>query len=294
MRRSLFWIGCLAWMVWSCVPTRRVNLFQDEYAELDLAPTDTVLSTYTNEAPPIILQAGDMISVKVGSLTPEAYDFVKEYQARLGVFGQQLERSRATSGGLGAGGQNLGGASPIDNPLFQQLYGFQLKSNGTVELPYIGEVPVAGLDTETAASVIRDSLENQFKKPIVRVEYLNFNFTVLGEVGTPGRFTSYSTELSVMDALLLAGNFTEFSDRAKVKVIRDRGGEKKVFYVNLLEEQALGKANYYLQPGDIIVVGQLKVKATRQYTISNVQFVTGLASTGITIWLLIDRIINNN
>ncbi|MEL6535612.1 MAG: polysaccharide biosynthesis/export family protein [Bacteroidota bacterium] len=247
------------------------------------------MSLYTNPPAPLTLKAGDIISVKVGSLTPSEYDFVKEYTDRLGVFGQLIERQRTIQ--LGGGGQQGGGGrSPSENPQFQQLFGFQLGESGIIELPYIGEIPLEGKTLTEASKMIRDSLESQFKSPIVRVEFLSFDFSVVGEISRPGRYTTYSTELTVMDALLMAGSFTEFSDREHVKLVRTRNGQQEVFYLNMLDESILGSANYFLQPGDMLVVPQLDAKASRLYALPNTSFLIGIVSSGLTLWLLIDRL----
>jgi len=286
--RGIQLLGLLGVLLSSCVPSKKVNLFQDNY-EVEAFPQDSVVSQYSNLPTPIILKEGDIISVKVGSLTPSEYDFVKEYSERLGVFGQLIERRRTLQLGGGAQ-QGGGGGSPSENPQFQQFFGFQLGTNGVIELPYIGQVPLEGKTLPEASELIRDSLKSQFKSPIVRVEFLSFDFSVVGEVALPGRYTTYTTELTVMDALLMAGSFTEFSDREHVKLVRTRDGVQEVYYLNLLDESILGSANYFMQPGDMLVVPQLEAKATRLYALPNASFLIGIVSSGLTLWLLIDRL----
>lgn len=281
-------VGFCLCSLFGCVPSKKVNLLQDGMTAGEIS-YDSVVSAYNNAPYLPILKPGDIVSIKVGSLTPADYDFVNEYQARLGVFGQLMERTTTTQ----QGSSNVqGGATGLgpNNPIFQRLYGFQLKSSGGVNLPYIGEVPVSGLTPDEAAKRIQDSLLDHFRSPIVRVELLNFTFSVVGEVGTPGRFTTFSPHLTVVEALLMAGNFTEFSDRAHVKVVRNSNGKQEVVYINLLDEKLIGSPNYYVQPGDLIVVPQLEAKASRLYLLPNANFILGIASSGISLWLLIDRL----
>ena len=289
--RTVGWLTLITLLVWGCVPTKKVVLLQDPVQRAENS-ADSVLQTY-NYAPYVHrLKPEDIISVKVGSLTPEDYDFVKEYQERLGVFGILMERSRTTQSGGGSvpAGGSVGVGS--DNPMFQHLYGFEIKENGSVELPYVGEIIVANKTTEEASKIIRDSLMAHFRSPIVRVEFLSYTFSVIGEVGGPGRFTQYSKALTIPEAILIAGDFTEFSDRAKVKVVRNRNGVQEIFYLNLLDERLIGSSNYYVQPGDLLVVPPLRAKASRQYALPNANLVIGIASSGITLWLLIDRLRN--
>lgn len=290
--RTVGWLTLITLLVWGCVPTKKVVLLQDPASRTE-NPIDSVLQEYSYAPYEHRLKPKDIISVKVGSLTPAEYDFVKEYQERLGVFGMLMERSRTIQSGAGNIQQGGGGAAGgADNPLFQHLYGFEIKENGMVELPYIGEVSVLNKTTNEASAVIRDSLLAHFRSPIVRVELLTYTFSVVGEVGSPGRFTQYSQALTLPEAILIAGNFTEFSNRARVKVVRNRNGVQEVFYLDLLDEKLLGSPNYYVQPGDLLIVPPLRAKATRQYALPNANLVLGIASSGLTLWLLIDRLRN--
>jgi polysaccharide export outer membrane protein len=63
------------------------------------------------------------------------------------------------------------------------------------------------------------------------------------------------TETSILQALAIAGGFTQFASPRSIKLIRNNVGKqevKKVNYYNLIDTG--GKGNYVLMSGDTIVV----------------------------------------
>ena len=62
-------------------------------------------------------------------------------------------------------------------------------------------------------------------------------------------------DLSIAEALALAGGFTQFASPKNIKLIRNTAGKqdiRKVNYNNMIEEG--GEGNYLLKSGDTIVV----------------------------------------
>ena len=57
-------------------------------------------------------------------------------------------------------------------------------------------------------------------------------------------------------AIGLAGGFTDFAAKNKVKIVRGEGSAKKIIYVNVNKIMAGKKDDIFLQPGDMIQVLQ--------------------------------------
>jgi polysaccharide export outer membrane protein len=90
----------------------------------------------------------------------------------------------------------------------------------------------------------------------------NPRITVLGEVQQPGMHYLYNEQNSMLDAIGLAGDFTDFSNRRKVKVIRRTGdGTTKTAYINMNRSDFLNTEFQYAQPHDIIYVEPKKAKS---------------------------------
>ena len=79
-------------------------------------------------------------------------------------------------------------------------------------------------------------------------------FTSSGYVARPGRIPLRG-ETSVLQALALAGGFTQFASPRSIKLIRNYDGKqevRKINYYNIIDDG--GEGNYLLKSGDTIVV----------------------------------------
>ena len=128
--------------------------------------------------------------------------------------------------------------------------------NGKVSLPLVGELDVAGRTPGAVEKEIKERLAAYVDAPVVViVEQINSpRISVLGEVNAPNRFL-LQQQLTVLDAIALAGGFTEFADRDEVIVLRREGAGVRRITVNLrrlLDDGA--EALLLLRPGDTVYV----------------------------------------
>jgi len=126
-----------------------------------------------------------------------------------------------------------------------------IKENGTISLPYLGEVRAVG---RTAGELQNDIYNLYVPKYYVRLTVTVSSpqrvFYVGGEVKQPGR-QLYIGETSVTKAIQAAGDFTDFANRAKVWLIRSNGERIKVNCTKALQDPSLDPPVY---PGDQIQV----------------------------------------
>ena len=80
-------------------------------------------------------------------------------------------------------------------------------------------------------------------------------FTIYGEVGAPGNYY-ISEDLTAMDAIILAGNFTEYASKNGVKIIRYVDGKRKAIKVpaGYIIKTGNRSKDVFLEDGDTIVV----------------------------------------
>jgi polysaccharide export outer membrane protein len=79
-------------------------------------------------------------------------------------------------------------------------------------------------------------------------------YFVIGNVARTGTYP-LRTETSLLQALSLAGGFTQFASPKNIKLIRNTGGKqdlRKVNYNKMIDEG--GEGNFLLKSGDTIVV----------------------------------------
>jgi polysaccharide export outer membrane protein len=86
----------------------------------------------------------------------------------------------------------------------------RVRENGTIDLPHVGAVPVAGSTAAQAARVIQEALERYLQRASVRVEVLEFRsrpISILGAVHRPGNLP-FSGRWTLLEALTEAGGLT--------------------------------------------------------------------------------------
>lgn len=240
----------------ACVPTRKEIILQSDKGPDENPPLNTPVSSFQVKQLTYKIRPDDILSIKVSSTTPSEFDF----------FNVQSQRS-------------ISGFDPRD-PL---LTGLKVEEDGTIPLPVVGKVEVAGLTPEEARKKIAEIVEQYLDSPTVDVKLLTFQVTVLGEVKSQGRFTIYNPKYNILEALGQAGGFTDYADRSKVKIVRRENNQMKIAYVNLLDEDVLESPYFYLQPEDVVSVAPLNAKNWRMNNVANV----GIILSGLSVIALI-------
>ena len=139
----------------------------------------------------------------------------------------------------------------------------QVSGTGTINLPLVGEIAVAG---RTAQEVERDLTSRlgakYLQNPQVTVYVKDYNsqrVTITGEVGKPGVYPIKGTT-SLLQMVATAGGLNGTSD-STVLVIRESDGKRSAakFDVSAIQN---GKAeDPTLQAGDSIVAGTSAIKS---------------------------------
>lgn len=154
----------------------------------------------------------------------------------------------------------------------------RVQSDGTIQLPFIGKVPAAGLTTLELSERVRKALRDggYFSDPVVVVEvsgYASRYVTVLGAVGNPG-LVALNRPYRLSEILARVGGVRE-AGADYVLVIDENGGEKKL----LVNEISKGgpEADPFVSPGDKIYAPDAptffiygKVNSPGEYPLSSV------------------------
>lgn len=168
--------------------------------------------------------------------------------------------------------------------------GFLVDENGNIEYPRLGVLHVEGLTKTELAQLISNKLSDVLKSPSVIVRFLNYRVTVLGEVRNPGTFSIPTERVTLLEALGLAGDVTEFGKRDTVKVAREVDGKLHVGYVSLHSADLFRSPYYRLQQNDVVFVEQTRKRVQIEERQSVAQQV-GIATGIITAIALIVNII---
>ncbi len=134
---------------------------------------------------------------------------------------------------------------------------YRVASDGTIEFPLCGKLVVGGAPASDAAQKLATCLAAGYlKNPQVSIfvrEYNSKKVFVLGEVQKPGTF-SFDDNMTVVQAITLAGGFSPHADRNNASIARLVEGREQRYKVPVVDI-GLGRVqNFQLQPGDIIYV----------------------------------------
>ncbi len=201
------------------------------------------------------IKKGDMLSVQVSSLNAEA-----------SAYFNPVSMTDATP--------TITQANPL-----ARTAGYAVATDGTIKLPLIGQLPVEGLTNAKAAELITGKLKNYLKEPTVNVRNLNFRISVLGEVARPALFTIPNEQITIPEALGLAGDLTIYGRRDNVLIIREVGNQRVFTRLDLTRRDAFRSPYYALHPNDVVYVEPGKARVTtvdRTYQLAPI--VTGILS----------------
>ena len=149
------------------------------------------------------------------------------------------------------------------NSVGNQFYftGYSLDALGEINLPAIGKLKVAGLSISEAKEKIEIELSKFFKVYHLIVKLNEIPFTLLGEVTRPGRYSGIINQITLSEALALAGDFTPIANRRKITIIRQNADGMKVYNVDFTQADILKNPCYLIRPNDLIYVEPLKSRA---------------------------------
>ena len=119
-----------------------------------------------------VIRKGDILSIIVYSDNPEA---TKIYNQSLITTGS-VSAGNSSSTGSASG---LSGASP-------SAPGYQVDANGNIVFQGMGLIHVEGLTKAELKDTLDARLTPLLHHPYYNIRFLNYKFTMLGEVGQPG------------------------------------------------------------------------------------------------------------
>lgn len=147
---------------------------------------------------------------------------------------------------------------PGQNALLQ---GYLVDQQGNIEMPRIGVLHAGGLTKSQLASQIKQKLRGELQDPSVIIRFTNFRIIVMGEVGSPGVQTVPVENLTLLEALAMAGDITQFGNKTAVKVLRENGGQRQLGILDVTSARMFESPYYQLQQNDVVLVEATRYKA---------------------------------
>ncbi len=250
-------MGVLFLGVASCSAPKDVAYFQDINEAIIPVPGEGSLR----------LEPGDRISIIVKSKDPELSD----------AFNLTVNTSR------------LGDATISPEGMASYI----VDKEGCIDMPILGTIKVAGMTRSELAGFITGELRaGHVRDAVVSVELLNATFMAMGELRKTGAIPIERDDLTIFEAISLAGDLDIQGQRDNVAVIREESDGLHTYRIDLTNMQETVKSPvYYIKQGDILYVEPNGIKK-RQTTangnnILSVSFWISVASLLTSIALLI-------
>ncbi|MDQ6632250.1 MAG: polysaccharide biosynthesis/export family protein [Verrucomicrobiota bacterium] len=126
----------------------------------------------------------------------------------------------------------------------------QIKEDGTISPDLIGSIQAANKTSGQLQKELNEAYKKYYKNLTVTVRTSDRFYYVGGEVKQPNR-QLYLGGVTVVKAIQSAGDFTDFANKKKVRIIRANG---KVETVNCVKARKNPKLDLPIYPGDTIHV----------------------------------------
>ncbi len=241
----------------SCVSNKKFILMQNAKTS---SSNDSAKSNYViDRSLSYKLQVNDILYISVAS-TDEMV--TKAFSHNTG--NQQM--MQAQGGGIG-------------NMFY--LIGYSINNAGEINLPILGDINVVGLTAQQAKEKLEEELKKYFKVFHLVVKLAEMPFTIIGEVARAGRYSGMINQITLFEALALAGDFSPIANRKNVTIIRQNPDGIKVYKVDFTQADLINTPYYILRPNDVIYVEPLKSRSIGNFSSfqNSLQTITPILTT---------------
>lgn len=233
----------------SCATTQKIVYFQDEQLEI---------VQRIEKGSNITMQPKDVISIVISSKDPELATIFN--LPRVTQFAGNIQTPTNYNG---------------------QIMGYTVNDNGDIDFPTLGKIHIQGLSRQQVSSLIKEKLsESLVKDAVVTVDFINLTYSVMGEVGKPGKYVIDKDQITILEALSTAGDLTIYGKRDKVFLIRITEGNRTTYQLNMTSKDIFSSPAFYIQQNDIIYVEPNDVRA-------NQSTVNGNSARSVSLWMSI-------
>ncbi|MEN9337283.1 MAG: hypothetical protein RLZZ500_2270 [Bacteroidota bacterium] len=241
-------------LLFSCSTKKDVLFFQDK---------SKLNAPISYQAPKI--QVNDILSIQVSTLQPELslpYNLIQQNANSANI---QIESLK--------------------------LQGYLVSPEGAVNFPVLGTIQVVGKTPQELEIYIKTTLEQggHLVSPTINVRLLNGKVTILGEVSRPGTYGFTEQNISVLQAIGLAGDLTIRGKRKEVLLIREDAGQRNYTTLDLTQTNWFDSQYYYVRPNDVLVVNPNTARVKNAGFVSEPATLLSMASILLSMIVLLTR-----
>jgi polysaccharide biosynthesis/export protein len=240
----------------SCGSTKGLIYMQGTFDTAKLSQISPVQPT---------IRRGDILSIIVYSDNPEATK----------IYNQSLITTGNTSVIASSGvTQAIAGSAPT-------AAGYQVDENGYIVFQGLGKIYLEGLTKSALKDTLDARLTPFLQHPYYSIRFLNYKFTMMGEVSHPGIVTIPGERINILEAIALSGDLTIYANRDSVLIIRENNNKREFARLNLNKPEIMASPYFYIQQNDIVIVEPNKKKSVAGdiITLRNITIASTIIST---------------
>ncbi|MCY7311249.1 MAG: polysaccharide biosynthesis/export family protein [Chitinophagaceae bacterium] len=230
-----------------------------------LVNMSTSTTTVVTKIPELRIQKGDLLSIQIYSLAtdPKVDQYWNLPMQYTGV-GQTIGQGTTTGG-------------------------FIVDGSGNIEHFRLGTIHAEGVTKQQLAAEIKKRLTQPVEllaNPTVTIRFLNYQVTVMGEVAKTGTLIVPGENITILQAIGLSGDITQFGRKDSVKIVRTIDGKIETGFIDLSSKELFNSPYYHLLQNDMVMVdpGKIKAKSLEQAVVAQkVTFALTIATVAASI-----------
>ena len=241
----------------SCVTTKQLNYFQKSGMGIPNYTDSVGFQEYK-------LQKGDYLYVKIYAAQKEDMELFND-------------------------DQNRDFSSYTDNAS-SRLFLYLIEEDGYFEYPYVGQVYALNKTTRELKYEMEKHLKDVLSYFSVDIKLANRTFSIITDTKS-NRIQIPAEKLTIFQALAMAGDLAQYSDRSKIKLVRQTESGTIVKVFDLRPKSIIDSEFYYIQPNDVLYVQHTFAKHTGiDHITTAISATLGTASLGLIVYAVGKRI----
>ena len=156
-----------------------------------------------------------------------------------------------------------------------------MDADGDIVFQGLGKIYVQGLTIAALKDTLDARLTPYLQHPYYSIRFLNYKFTMMGEVNKPGVVSIPGERINILEAIALAGDLTFYARRDSVLVIRENNNKREFARLDLRKPEIITSPYFYIQQNDIVIFEPTnkKVAANDVVTARNISIALAIIST---------------
>lgn len=258
LKNGYFTLTCLFILItfFGCIPQKEIVILQnyeeDENYTNPFKTTESITDKY-------ILRPNDYLFINVTTPDPKISEF--------------FNQSRSGSGSISQQNQNF--------------FYYQLDDNMNIDFPYVGEINLEGCNIKKGKEKIKEALKPFLKEYNLTFKLATNTFTALGEFRSQGVHNMTKEQITIFEAVAIAGGITPFGKRKELQIMRQMPDGAVTYTVDLTDKNITNSEYYYIYPNDMLYVRPMRAK---QLGIGE-SFSLGMITAGLALYLTLQSII---